>query len=63
MLLAFALIRTAFLTQQISIEPRYVIVCFPAFLAIAAQAWTISRHSLASTAAQRRWVPGEAAST
>jgi hypothetical protein len=61
MLLAFALIRTAFLTQQISIEPRYVIVCFPVFLAIAAQASTISRRSLASTAAQRCWASSEAA--
>lgn len=61
MLLAFLAIRTAFLTQQISVEPRYVIVCFPAFLAIAAQAWTISRHSLASQTAPRRWLSGESA--
>jgi hypothetical protein len=60
MLLAFAFIRTAFLTQQASIEPRYVIVCFPAFLAIAAQAWTISRPSLASTTVQSRWASGHA---
>ncbi len=45
MLIAFVLIRSAFLTDQVSIEPRYVIVCFPAFLAIAAQAFTISRFS------------------
>ncbi len=45
MLIAFMLIRSAFLTHQVSIEPRYVIVCFPAFLAIAAQAFTISRSS------------------
>jgi hypothetical protein len=61
MLIAFAVIRTAFLTQQISVEPRYVIVCFPAFLAIAAQSWTISRPALASSAAQSRWASGEAA--
>ena len=61
MLIAFVVIRTAFLTQQISIEPRYVIVCFPAFLAIAAQSWTISRPALASSAAQSRWTSGEAA--
>jgi hypothetical protein len=61
MLIAFVVIRTAFLTQQISVEPRYVIVCFPAFLAIAAQAWTISRPELASSAARNRWASGETA--
>ena len=60
MLIAFALIRSAFLTSQVSIEPRYVIVCFPAFLAIAAQAFTISRPGLASSAAQSRWASGQA---
>jgi hypothetical protein len=48
MLIAFVLIRSAFLTDQVSIEPRYVLVCFPAFLAIAAQAFTVSRFTLAS---------------
>ncbi len=33
----FILIRTAFLTQLATCEPRYVLVCFPALLAIAAQ--------------------------
>ncbi|HEV3482307.1 MAG TPA: hypothetical protein VGR97_08260 [Candidatus Acidoferrales bacterium] len=61
MLIAFIVIRTAFLTQQISIEPRYVIVCFPAFLAIAAQSLAISRHSLAPNAALRRWLSSESA--
>jgi hypothetical protein len=61
MLIAFVVIRTAVLTQQISIEPRYVIVCFPAFLAIAAQAWTISRRSLAPHTASRRWLSSESA--
>ncbi len=60
MLIAFMLIRSAFLTNQISIEPRYVIVCFPAFLAIAAQAFTISRSSLASSAARSRLASGQA---
>ena len=60
MLIAFAVIRTAFLTQQISIEPRYVIVCFPAFLAIAAQAWTISRPSVVSSTARNRWASSQA---
>jgi hypothetical protein len=34
---AFILIRTAFLTQMQTCEPRYVLVCFPALLAVAAQ--------------------------
>jgi hypothetical protein len=34
---AFILIRTAFLTQMQTCEPRYVIVCFPALLAVGAQ--------------------------
>jgi hypothetical protein len=33
----FILIRTAFLTQMQTCEPRYVLVCFPALLAVAAQ--------------------------
>jgi hypothetical protein len=39
MIVAFILIRTAFLTQLQTCEPRYVLVCFPALLAIAAQLW------------------------
>lgn len=61
MLTAFAVVRTAFLTHQISVEPRYVIVCFPAFLAIAAQSWTISRHSLAPRTAPHRLLSSESA--
>ena len=61
MLAAFVAIRTAFLTQQVSVEPRYMIVCFPAFLAIAAQAFTISRPALASSAPRSHWASGEAA--
>jgi hypothetical protein len=38
-ILAFILIRTAFLTQLQTCEPRYVLVCFPALLAIGAQLW------------------------
>jgi hypothetical protein len=38
-ILAFILIRTAFLTQLQTCEPRYILVCFPALLAIAAQLW------------------------
>jgi len=39
MLTAFIGIRTAFLTSLQTVEPRYVMVCFPALLAIGAQAW------------------------
>ncbi len=42
LIVAFILIRTAFLTQLQTCEPRYVLVCFPALLAIGAQLW---RHS------------------
>jgi uncharacterized membrane protein len=39
MLTAFIAIRTLFLTSLQTVEPRYVMVCFPALLAIGAQAW------------------------
>ena len=39
MLTAFIAIRTVFLTSLQTVEPRYVMVCFPALLAIGAQAW------------------------
>ena len=35
----FLVVRTAFLTQLQTCEPRYVVVCFPALLAVAAQLW------------------------
>jgi hypothetical protein len=37
LILAFIFIRTAFLTQLQTCEPRYVLVCFPALLAVGAQ--------------------------
>jgi len=37
LVVAFILIRTAFLTQLQTCEPRYVLVCFPALLAMGAQ--------------------------
>jgi hypothetical protein len=37
LILAFIVVRTAFLTQLQTCEPRYVMVCFPALLAIGAQ--------------------------
>jgi hypothetical protein len=39
LIVAFIVIRTAFLTQLQTCEPRYVVVCFPALLAVAAQLW------------------------
>jgi hypothetical protein len=37
LIVTFILVRTAFLTQLQTCEPRYVLVCFPALLAVAAQ--------------------------
>jgi hypothetical protein len=37
LVVTFILVRTAFLTQLQTCEPRYVMVCFPALLAVAAQ--------------------------
>ncbi|HKV61396.1 MAG TPA: hypothetical protein VJO16_05750 [Candidatus Acidoferrum sp.] len=37
LIITFIAIRTAFLTQLQTCEPRYVLVCFPALLAVAAQ--------------------------
>jgi hypothetical protein len=45
---AIVVIRTAFLTQLQTCEPRYVLVCFPALLALGAQSCR-SRWKLAST--------------
>jgi len=39
MLAAFIGIRTTYLTSLQTVEPRYVMVCFPALLAVGAQAW------------------------
>ena len=39
LLATFLVVRTAFLTQLQTCEPRYVLVCFPALLAMAAQLW------------------------
>lgn len=43
LLVAFLLVRTAFLTQIETPEPRYVVSCFPAILALAAQIWQSKR--------------------
>jgi len=39
LIVAFIVIRTAFLTQLQTCEPRYVLVCLPAMLALGAQSW------------------------
>jgi hypothetical protein len=39
LIVAFIAVRTAFLTQLQTCEPRYVVVCFPALLALGAQLW------------------------
>lgn len=48
LLIAFLAIRTAFLTQLITVDPRYLIVCFPALLAIGALAWMKPQPSFPS---------------
>lgn len=47
-LLAFMLIRTAFLTQLQTVEPRYVMECFPAVLVLCSLAWTKPRVAVDS---------------
>ena len=42
-LVAHLVIRTLFLTQIETPEPRYVLVCFPAVIALAAQWWQPER--------------------
>jgi 4-amino-4-deoxy-L-arabinose transferase-like glycosyltransferase len=39
-LMSLVLIRTIFLTQLQTVEPRYVIVCYPVILALGALAWS-----------------------
>lgn len=39
LIVAFIAIRTVFLTQLQTCEPRYVLVCIPALLALGAQSW------------------------
>ncbi|HET7209253.1 MAG TPA: hypothetical protein VFI95_21935 [Terriglobales bacterium] len=45
LIVAFIVIRTAYLTQLQTCEPRYVLVCFPALLALAAQSWRTRRSN------------------
>jgi hypothetical protein len=46
LLMTFLVVRTAFLTQLQTVEPRYVIVCFPAVLALGALAWARTRSGI-----------------
>ena len=46
--IAFLAIRTAYFTQVHTIEPRYMIVCFPVLLALGAQAWALAQPQLAA---------------
>lgn len=48
LIVAYLLIRTSFLTTIETPEPRYVIECFPALLALAAQLWSRRLESQAS---------------
>ena len=45
LILTFLVIRTAFLTQLQTCEPRYVLVCFPALLALGAQVFARPQSS------------------
>jgi 4-amino-4-deoxy-L-arabinose transferase-like glycosyltransferase len=53
LLVTFVVIRTAFLTQLQTVEPRYVVVCFPAILAIGAVAFPIPERNV-RTAGERQ---------
>jgi hypothetical protein len=45
-LITFLVIRTAFLTQLQTVEPRYVIVCLPVVSALGALAWARTRSDI-----------------
>jgi hypothetical protein len=51
LIVAFIVVRTAFLTQMQTCEPRYVLECFPALLALGAQTWNSRSSKLAQTSA------------
>jgi hypothetical protein len=46
LLIAFIVVRTALLTQLQTVEPRYVIVCFPVILALGALALTVRARDI-----------------
>ena len=41
LLVTYLAVRTVFLTQLQTVEPRYLIICFPLVLALGAEAWTL----------------------
>jgi hypothetical protein len=51
-LVLFVLLRTAFLTRIETVEPRYVLECFPALVALGALVW-VPRSAWASCSARR----------
>ncbi len=58
LLITFVVVRTAFLTQLHTVEPRYVVVCIPALLALGAQAWgRVAVPSLAPETQERAASP------
>jgi hypothetical protein len=57
--LAFLGVRTSFFTQLHSIEPRYMIVCFPILLALGAQAWAIAQPHVAEVNRASLMLPDE----
>jgi hypothetical protein len=57
--LTFLVIRTAFLTQRHTIEPRYMIVCLPVLLALGAQAWAIAQPHLSAAKRASLLLSGE----
>jgi hypothetical protein len=63
LLIAFVVLRTALLTQLHTIEPRYVVMCFPVLLALGAQAWgSVTSPSPALGARDQfdqTWIPAE----
>jgi hypothetical protein len=52
-LILFVAIRTLAMTQLQTVEPRYVIECFPVIVALGALAWTIPRQQSAVRAATK----------
>jgi hypothetical protein len=58
--LAFVAIRTAFLTQRHTIEPRYMIVCVPIMLALASEAWVVAQPQLSEVRSASLFASDEA---
>jgi hypothetical protein len=50
LIVAYLVIRTALLTQLPTVEPRYVVACFPAIAALGALAFVKSNQSVSTTA-------------